>query len=86
MKRALLFFFATIIGFSVNAQANNDEPDIFRSTFGKGRSVIVNELIPLDDIKDAQFNAVYDQYTNEQTVLAEKKYSLLESYVNNYMI
>lgn len=84
MKNSILLLLAIFICFTAQAQTSDEDFDVFRSTFGKDRKTIVREFIPLDDIKDAGFNEVYDEYAMAHKELAKEKFDLLNNYVNSY--
>ncbi|MEP2023561.1 MAG: hypothetical protein ABJH98_15720 [Reichenbachiella sp.] len=84
MKNSVLLLFALLFSLSAKAQSDDDYFEIFRSTFGNDKKTIVNQLIPLEDIKNAAFNEVYDAYEAEQQTLAKSRYKLLEDYIANY--
>lgn len=84
MKKTILLLFVFVISVSAKAQTADDYFEIFRTQFGDDKKSIVNQLIPLEEIKNAAFNEVYDAYEAEQQGLAKKRFKLLESYIENY--
>lgn len=69
---------------SVQSQTIEQEIEIFKEVFGKGKKLIVAEFIqPADDIDD-KFWEVYESYETERQSLGEERISILMDYADNY--
>lgn len=84
MKKLIVFGFALLSGFTLFAQINADEMQMFQTLFGMPKKEIVAEFIKIDGPKNELFWKLYDDYESNRKQLGQKRFVALNNYVKNY--
>ena len=83
MKK-LFGFILCVIAFEATSQQLSDEAALIQSLFGSDKKNIVSEFVGVDGSAKSIFLQLYDEYEASRKSLGEKKFSVLNNYVNNY--
>lgn len=83
MKKLLLIALVIFIGGNVVAQ-DNDELELFQSTFKLEKKELLMDFLMLNDTQSAAFWPIYDEYQAELTKSANKRLALMTEYIDNY--
>lgn len=85
MKKLFVSVILIVAGAScVLAQSAKDEKEIIQAHFGMDKKSIVKEFVKSDEKNSATFWKMYDEYEASRMATSQKKFSLLNNYVDNY--
>jgi hypothetical protein len=84
MKKSLVIL-VTLLTSTVLAQTAKDEREIVMGHFGMDKKSIVKEFVKGETSKLDLFWNIYDTYEKERMSGSQKKFTLLNNYVTNYM-
>jgi hypothetical protein len=85
MKKALITTVFALTFFAASAQDLKDELALTKALFGKESKEIVAEFIKIDQGREKQFWALFDEFEAKRSTNGQKKFVLLNKYVKNYM-
>ncbi len=82
--RKILVSLLLALPLGVYAQQLSDESALIQSLFGSDKKKIVSEFVGVEGTVRTEFLSLYDEYEQARKSLGEKKFSVLNNYVNNY--
>ncbi len=84
MKRISIFVTLFVIPFLFSAQINQDELQLLQAHYGMDKREIIDEFVELSEEQESAFWELYDAYELERKSLGEKRFELLQKYVDEY--
>lgn len=84
MKRICFFVILFVIPFLFTAQINQDELQLLQAHYGMDKREIIDEFVELSEEQESVFWELYDAYELERKALGEKRFELLQKYVDEY--
>ena len=85
MKKTIIGLFTILFATNVAySQSDNADIDIVQALFGKGKKLIIDEYMQLDDKEKNSFWHIYDEYEQRRKVIEKQSLILLKEYADNY--
>ena len=78
-----VFLFSVV--YTLSAQSNQEEVELFQSVFGMEKKAMVGEFIQVDGEAGQAFWNFFDQYETERKAHGKKRMTLLSKYAENYL-